>query len=236
MRFVEGRVWRPRDLTALSEKMAVAALSGGTPMVVSWRGKVRGVITIGEDIKPDAVESIDQLEDMGVDTMMITRDPYPVARRFADRLNISRVFAGIIASRKAIAVRSVHSDGETVVMVGDKDIRDSLRAADVGVLMDNTEGNQNLDVDYADVVALRNNVLSIPEAIEIARAVVRMMDSNIYFAWFYNVAVILLGMTGMIHPLLASLLMIFSSLWIDWRSRRVSSRRKHLFRVKLGRW
>ncbi|MDO5030908.1 MAG: HAD family hydrolase [Corynebacterium sp.] len=236
MRFVEARVWRPRDLTALSERMAVAALSGGTPLVVSWRGKVRGVITVGEDIKPDAVESIDALEDMGVDTMMITRDPYPVARRFADRLDISRVFAGIIGSRKAVAVRSVHAGGETVVMVGDQDVRDCLRAADVGILMDNTEGDQDVDVDYADVVALRSTVLSVPEAIEISRAVVRMMDSNIFIAWMYNVAVMLFSITGLIHPLLAALLIVFSSLWIDWRSRRVSSRRKHLFRVKLGRW
>lgn len=235
MRYVEARVWRPRDLTALSERMAVAALGGGTPLVVSWRGRVRGVITIGEDIKPDAVESIDQLEDMGVDTMMITRDPYPVARRFADRLNISRVFAGIIGSRKAIAVRSVHTGGETVVMVGDRDVRDCLRGADVGVLMDNAEGNQDVGADYADVVVLRNTVLSVPEAIEIARVVVRMMDSNIFFAYLYNVVVMLLGATGLIHPLLSAMAMVVSSLWIDWRSRQVSSRRKHLFKVKLGR-
>lgn len=235
MRFIEARAWRPRDLTALSERMAVAALSGGTPLVVSWRGKVRGVITIGEDIKPDAVESIDQLEDMGVDTMMITRDPYPVARRFADRLNISRVFAGIVGSRKAIAVRSVHTDGETVVMVGDRDVCDCLRAADVGILMDNTEGNQDVDAAYADVVVLRSTVQSVPEAIEISRVVVRMMDSNIFFAYLYNVVVMLLGITGLIHPLLSALAMVVSSLWIDWRSRRVTSRRKHLFKLKFGR-
>lgn len=236
LRFIEARVWRPRDLSLLSERMAVAALGGGAPLMVSWRGKVRGVITVGEDIKPDAVESIDALEDMGVDTMMITRDPYPVARRFADRLGISRVFAGIIVSRKAGAVRSVHAGGETVVMVGDQDVQDCLRAADVGILMDNTEGTANVDMERSDVVALRNTVFSVPEAIEISRAVVRTMEANIYIAWFYNAAVLALSITGLIHPLLATLLMIISSLFIEWRSRRVSSRRKHLFKVKLGRW
>lgn len=236
MRFIEATVWRPRDLSALSERMAVVALSGGAPLVVSWRGKVRGVITVGEDIKPDAVESINALEDMGVDTMMITRDPYPVARRFADRLGISRVFAGISAARKPGAVRSVHAGGETVVMVGDRDVSDCLRAADVGILMDNGPEVNSVEVEGADVVALRNKVFAVPEAIEISRAVVRTMDLNITTAWLYNVAVIALSVAGLIHPMLAALLMIISSLFVEWRSRRVSSRRKHLFRMRPGRW
>lgn len=235
-RFIEARVWRPRDLSVLDEHMAVAALSGGAPMVVSWRGKVRGVINVGEDVKDDAIEGIDALEEMGVDTMMISRDPYPVARYFADRVGISRVFAGIIGSRKPNAVRAVHASGETIVMVGDSDIAPCLRAADVGILMDDAEGSENIDVDYSGVVALRSNVMAVPEAIEISRAVVRTMDANIYISWTYNVAVLFLSILGVLHPLLATLLMIISSLYIEWRSRRISSRRSHLFHLRFGKW
>lgn len=228
-RFVEASLWRPRDMSVLDERMAVAALGGGAPMVVSWRGKVRGVITVGEDIKEDAVEGIDALESMGVDTMMITRDPYPVARRFADRLGISRVFAGIIGARKANAVRQVHAGGETVVVVGNNDILDCLRAADVGILMDDSEGTANLELEDSGVVSLRSGVMAVPDAIELSRVVVRTMDTNIWFAWTYNCVVLLLSMLGLINPLLSALLMIISSLLIEWRSRRLSSRRAMKF-------
>ena len=161
-RFVEASLWRPRDMSALDERMAVAAMGGGTPLVISWRGKVRGVITVGEDIKPDAVEAIDELEEMGVDTIMITRDPYPVARRFADRLGISRVYAGIVPGRKAAAVRGVHSGGETVVMVGGSDVAECLRVADVGVMMDADAGVDDLEIEESDVVSLRSRSVPSP--------------------------------------------------------------------------
>lgn len=222
MRFVEASLWRPRDMTALDEHMAVAAMSGGTPLVISWRGKVRGVITVGEDIKPDAVEAVDELEEMGVDTIMISRDPYPVARRFADRLGISRVYAGIIPSRKPAAVRAVHAGGETVVMVGGSDITRCLQVADVGVLMDADAGVADLEIEESDVVSLRARVRAIPEAIALARDVHRTMGSNITIAWGYNIAVLVLAVIGVLHPLPAALLMVVSSLWIEWRSRRLT--------------
>ena len=221
-RFVEASLWRPRDMSALDERMAVAAMGGGTPLVISWRGKVRGVITVGEDIKPDAVDAIDELEEMGVDTIMITRDPYPVARRFADRLGISRVYAGIVPGRKAAAVRGVHSGGETVVMVGGSDVAECLRVADVGVMMDADAGVDDLEIEESDVVSLRSRVSSIPEAISLARDVTRTMGGNIAFAWGYNIAVLVLSVAGVLHPLIAALLMVASGLWIEWRSRRLN--------------
>lgn len=222
MRFVEASLWRPRDLTALDERMAVAAMGGGTPLVVSWRGRIRGVITVGEDIKSDAVDAVDELEDMGVDTIMITRDPYPVARRFADRLGISRVYAGIVPNRKAATVRTVHFGGETVVMVGGADVAECLRVADVGVLMDSDAVLAGLDLEESDVVSLRSSVTSVPEAIALARDVTRTMSGNITMAWTYNAAVLVLATFGLLHPLVAALMMICSGLWIEWRSRRLT--------------
>lgn len=234
-RVVEASLWRPKDMSALDEHMAVAALGGGTPLVISWRGKVRGVITVGEDIKPDAVDAIDELEAMGLDTIMITRDPYPVARRFADKLGISRVYAGIIQGRKSATVRSVHAGGETVVMVGGPEVAGCLKVADVGILMADGGGVEALEIEESDAAVLRGTVSSIPEAIHLARDVHRTMDSNIVIAWTYNIAVVVLAIAGLLHPLPAALLMVLSSLWIEWRSRRLArtAGRPVSFR---GRW
>ena len=220
-RMVEARLWRPRDMSALDEHMAVAALAGGTPLVLSWRGRVRGVITVGDDIKPDAVDAVDALEDMDVDTVMITRDPYPVARRFADRIGIARVLAGITQNRKPAAVRGLRVGGETVVMVGGPDVAACLRTADVGVLMASGDGVEDLEIEESDAVSMRDRVGAIPDAIRLARRVHRTMDSNIVIASTYNVAVLAVSIAGVLHPLPAALLMVLSSLWIEWRSRRL---------------
>lgn len=220
-RSVEARLWRPRDMSALDEHMAVAALAGGTPLVLSWRGRVRGVITVGDDIKPDAVEAIDALEDMDVDTSMITRDPYPVARRFADRIGIARVLAGITQNRKPAAVRGLRAGGETVVMVGGPDVATCLRVADVGVLMASADEVEDLEIEESDAVSMRDRVGAIPDAIRLARRVHRTMDSNIVIASTYNIAVLAVSLAGVLHPLPAALLMVLSSLWIEWRSRRL---------------
>lgn len=218
-RSVEARLWRPRELTELDERMAVAALAGGAPLVVSWRGRVRGVITVAEDIKPDAVEGVDRLEEMGVTTIMVTRDAYPVARRFADRLGISRVVAGVVPAGKPGAVRAVRTGGEAVVMVGGPDVVESLRVADVGMLMNEADAAGGLELDAVDVVSLRSRVTGVAEAIGLARQIRRIMDSNIMIAWIYNAAALLLALVGLLHPLMAAVLMVASGLLIEWRSR-----------------
>ncbi|MBV7294549.1 HAD-IC family P-type ATPase [Corynebacterium sp. TAE3-ERU12] len=225
LRTVEASIWRPRDLTALDERTAVAALSGGTPLVVSWRGKTRGVITVAQEVKPDAVDAVDELEAMGVDTIMITRDAYPVARRLADRLGISRVMAGVVPSQKAGAVRTIRSGGETVVMVGGADVSDSLRVADIGLLMDDDDSAATRDLNSTDVVSLRKTVCSVPQAIVLARKIRATMDSNILIAWIYNVVALVASVCGLLPPLMAAVSMVAAGLWIEWRSRWMQRRR-----------
>ena len=106
MRQVDATLWRPRDLSSLEGKLATAATSGGTPLVVSWKHKPRGVITLYDSVKDDAANAVADLEKMGVETVMLSRDTYPVARRFADNLGISKVLAGIALGKKEIAVRA----------------------------------------------------------------------------------------------------------------------------------
>ena len=99
-RSVEAKLWRPRNLSDLQGRLAAAAVSDGTPIVVRWKGKDRGVITLRDDPKPDATSSVDQLEAMGIETMMLSRDTYPVARRYGDSVGVSHVLAGIQPGQK----------------------------------------------------------------------------------------------------------------------------------------
>ena len=218
MRQVDATLWRPRDLSSLEGKLATAATSGGPPLVVSWKHKPRGVITLYDSVKDDAANAVSDLEKMGVETVMLSRDTYPVARRFADNLGISKVLAGIALGKKEIAVRSVHARGANVALVGETSVLDCMRVADVGILMGNPE---SLGFAEADVVVLRDDVSSIPELFGLARRVTAVADRNIMFAWVYNVVAMSLSVMGVVHPMAATIMMIGSSLVIETLSNRV---------------
>ncbi|MDO5077859.1 cation-translocating P-type ATPase [Corynebacterium sp.] len=216
LRTCTATLWRPRELSDLNGRLANAAVTGGTPLVVSWRGRPRGVITLLDKVKDDAVNAIAELEGMGVETVMLTRDTYPVARRFADNLGISRVLAGIGPARKEATVRSVHARGATVALIGDSTVLSSLRVADVGVLV----GADTLDFPEADVVLLREDVSGVVDMLKIARKVSALADQNIVLSWAYNGVAMVLSAAGLVHPMAATMMMIGSSLLIEYRSNR----------------
>ncbi|QGU02947.1 Copper-exporting P-type ATPase A [Corynebacterium kalinowskii] len=218
LRQVEATLVRPLDLSGLSARLSNKAVSGGIPIVVSWKGQARGVITLRQDNKPDAFDAVASLEDMGIETVMITRDMYPVARRFADNLGMSRVLAGIALKKKVLAVRSLHTQGDQVAMVGDLGVRECLNVADVGILM---QDQVSLDVPEADVVLLRSDVGVVPEAMGLARRISALVDRNILLAWGYNAVVMLLAVAGLLHPMAATLLTIAVTLVIEARSNNV---------------
>ncbi|AGF71428.1 heavy metal translocating P-type ATPase [Corynebacterium halotolerans] len=220
-RQVEAVLWRPNNMSELRGRLAAAAVSGGTPLVVRWKGRDRGVITLHDTVKNDAEEAVGQLEGMGVETMMLSRDAYPVARRFADRLGIFRVLAGIEPGRKPRTVRAVHARGASVAMVGDASVMETLRVADVGILMGGAETRDRIgraEQPDVDVIILRRDVSAIPQLITLSRRICRIIDRNIIFAWTYNGLAVLASVAGVLHPMAATVLMLGSSLFIEARS------------------
>ena len=218
MRHVQARLWRPRDLGEVKDnRLTSAAVSGGSPIFVRWKGKDRGVILISDSIKDDAPDAVDKLEEMDIETFMLSRDTYPVARKTANNLGISTVLAGIVPNRKEATVRGLHARGNNVAMVGDRDSSMALRAADVGVLMAGKDHMDPVSVSIADVVIMRDDVMALPEVINLTRHVRNTVDWNIWLTWGYNGLAIILGVTGLLNPLLAPVAMLASSALIEWR-------------------
>lgn len=226
LRHVQASLWRPRDLGELKDhRLAAAAVSGGTPVIVRWKDKDRGVITLNDSLRDDATQAVDLLEEMDIETFMLSRDTYPVARRFANSVGISTVLAGIAPARKEATVRSLHARGHHVAMVGDKGMGAALRAADVGIVMNGEHNVAGVSVSSADVVIAREDVSAIPEIINYSRHVRKTVDWNIWLSWMYNGGAMILAMSGWLNPLIAPVAMLASSALIEWRSERVVHRR-----------
>ncbi|GAA1474396.1 HAD family hydrolase [Corynebacterium felinum] len=221
LRNVEAKLWRPRNLSDVQGRLAAAAVSGGTPLVVRWKGKDRGVITLHDDAKDDATRAVADVEQLGIETMMLSRDTYPVARRYGDMVGVSHVLAGIQPGHKAQTVRSVHNHGAVVAMVGDDSVRECFRVANVGILVDamgSLPSASALENTQADVVLLTSNTEPIPWLFKGARRLNKLISSNLFLAWGYNLVAILAACAGVLHPMFATILMLGSSLVIESRS------------------
>ncbi|MDO4927926.1 MAG: HAD family hydrolase [Corynebacterium sp.] len=228
---VEAVLWRPRELSELSGKLATAAAAGGTPVVVRWKGKDRGVITMHDDPKPDAYEAVEDLEALGVSTMMLSRDTYPVARRYADSMGVSHVLAGVRPREKSQAVRAVRRQGANLAVVGDSSVHSCFPVAQVGILLNpikSLEDPSDLDQQDAKVVVFHDAVRPIPWLVAAARRLQRTIRINFAFAWSYHAVVFVLAAMGALHPMVASLLMLSSSVVIQLQSRRRA-------KIRLGR-
>ena len=219
---VDARLWRPVNLSNLHGALAVAATSGGTPVVVGWKGKDRGVITLFDPYKDDADEAVMALESRGLETVMLTRDTYPVARRMADYLGISTVLAGITNDRKPGAIRNLRAGGAHVAVVGDNTVADALRAGNVSMMYATTEdiesGQQRRR--RLSAVLLRSDVMAVPQLIVHAQRVGAIIDRNQFLAWGYNIAVLAGAAAGAIPPIAATVLMLGASLLIEFLSMR----------------
>lgn len=225
MRHVKARLWRPHDLGEIRDPhLATAALGGGSPVIVSWKGKDRGVISLADSFKDDAPAAIDRLEDMQLETYMLSRDIYPVARRTANSIGISTVLAGIPPNRKEATVRGVHAMGVRVAMVGDRDVLGALRVADVGILMASSNRIDPTAAEVADVVMQREDVSALPELVNLLRHVRNTTDWNVWLSWTYNAIGATLAVAGVLNPLLATVFMLLSSTLIESRSARILHR------------
>ncbi|WKD59901.1 heavy metal translocating P-type ATPase [Corynebacterium caspium] len=223
-RVITASVWRPRYVSDIMGPLARAAISANSPLVVRWDGQDRGVISMSDQMKPDAAAAVEALEDMGLDTIMLSRDMYPVARRCADRLGISRLLAGISAGRKAATVRGIHTRGATTALVGDSSLNDVLGVADVGILITDTVPviRRDKEEHYGiDVVVLRSDVSVIPELFALSRRVVKVISRNYWFMASYSVVSIVMALAGWLHPMMATLLMLATSLIVELDSNSV---------------
>ncbi|MFA6109081.1 MAG: heavy metal translocating P-type ATPase [Candidatus Latescibacterota bacterium] len=201
----------------LPERLAEPLEAGGrTPVWVAIDGRVAGVLGLADLPRPDSAEGIGQLHQAGLRVVMITGDTWQTAAAIAAQVGVTEVRAEVLPDRKAAAVRSLQDEGRRVAMVGDG-INDApaLAQADVGIALG---AGTDVALESADLVLMRNRLTDVARAIRLSRAVMRTIRQNLFWAFFYNAAGIpvaagvLYPFGGpLLHPMLASVAMAFSS-------------------------
>ena len=191
----------PEPLRAAADRWAD---SGRTVLHVIADGEVVGAVSVEDEIRPESVEAVRRLHQIGLRVAMITGDAQSVADSVAKRIGIDDVAAQVLPADKAEAVRRFQAGGRKVAMVGDG-VNDApaLAQADVGIAIG---AGTDVAVESAGIVLVRDDPRDVVGAIELSRASYRKMIQNLVWATGYNalaipVAAGLLAPIGFILPM-----------------------------------
>ncbi|MFQ3589436.1 MAG: heavy metal translocating P-type ATPase [Chloracidobacterium sp.] len=185
--------------TATVEALARA---GKTPIYIALDRKLVAVAAVADAVKPTAAAAVARLRAQGVEVAMVTGDHRDTAQSVADAVGITEVIAEARPTDKAEAVRAFQSRGR-VAFVGDG-INDApaLAVADVGIALG---AGADIAIETADVVLMAGDPAGVSKLIGLARATMRNIRQNLFWAFAYNVALIPVA-AGALYPVFGVLL------------------------------
>jgi P-type Cu+ transporter len=214
--FAERGLTVPASLAAQCRAWEEA---GRTTVLAGWDGTARGAIAVADTIKPSAVSAVARLRELGLHPVLLTGDNEATARAVAAAVGIDDVIAGTLPADKAAVITGLQASGRRVAMVGDG-INDApaLAAADLGLALGS---GTDVAMSAADLILLRDDLGTVPDAIGLSRATFRTIRQNLAWAFGYNVAAIPLAALGYLNPVLAAVAMTLSSAFVVSNSLRL---------------
>jgi Cu+-exporting ATPase len=188
------------------------AKKGSTLLGVAANRSLLGMLAVQDTLKPGAREVMQQLQSEGLKVYIVTGDNPLTAQAIAGEAGIpsENVFAEVRPEQKSQFILDLQKKGERVAFVGDG-INDApaLEAADLGIAVSRAS---DVAREAADIILLKSEIQAIPEALGLARATLRTIKWNLFWAFFYNVAGIPLAALGFLSPVLCALAMGLSDL------------------------
>ena len=204
---------------ALQAAVTAAEAHGHTAVIVEWEGQARAVLVVADTIRSEAAQAITTLRELGLRPLLLTGDNERTARSVASAVGIDDVIAQVLPADKLRIVQELQANGSVVAMVGDG-VNDAaaLAQADVGIAIGT---GTDVAIEASDLTLMRTDLRAVPAAIRLARATLRTIKGNLFWAFAYNVAAIPLAALGLLNPLIAGAAMAFSSVFVVTNSLRL---------------
>ena len=176
---------------------------GKTAMFVAVDGQVAGIVAVADRIKETTPDAIKALHQDGLRIVMATGDSRRTADAIARQLGIDEVRADVSPEDKRALVEELHGQGLRVAMAGDG-VNDApaLAAADVGIAMGS---GADVAVESAGITLVKGDLNGIVRARHLARATMRNIRQNLFFAFVYNAAGVPVA-AGVLYPVFGLLL------------------------------
>jgi Cu+-exporting ATPase len=186
------------DISALLAHAETLEQDGKTVMFVALDRKALGLIAVADTLKEYSIEAVQQLHRLGLSVVMITGDNRRTAEAIARQLGIDRVLAEVLPQDKAEEIKKLQAQGQRVAMVGDG-INDApaLAQADVGIAIGS---GTDIAKETGHVILIKEDLRDVVVAIEIAKATMRKVKQNLFWAFIYNTLGIPIA-AGLLYPL-----------------------------------
>lgn len=213
------------NLRAKSDELAN---QGKTPLFFARDGKLLGMIAVADVIKEDSAQAVKELQNMGIEVVMLTGDNEKTAKTIGAQAGVDEVVAGVLPDGKEAVIRQLQKRGK-VAMVGDG-INDApaLTRADTGIAIG---AGTDVAIDSADVVLMNSKLTDVSGAIRLSRATIRNIHENLFWAFGYNVILIPIA-AGIIpkfqmNPMWGAAAMSISSFTVCMNALRLNLFRVH---------
>ena len=192
---------------------------GKTTLYFAQDNRLIGIIRVADVIKDTSKEAIEELNQMGLQTIMLTGDNETTARSIAKKAGIRNVIAEVLPADKEHEIQKLQNQGQKVAMVGDG-INDApaLARADVGIAIG---AGTDIAIDSADVVLMKSQLTEVSTAIKLSKATIKNIKENLFWAFIYNIIGIPIA-AGIFYPafgfklspMIGALAMSFSSVFV----------------------
>jgi Cu+-exporting ATPase len=187
------------DVGKLEAEMKALEEDGKTAMLLAVNGKPAGLIAVADTLKENSTEAVKTLRKMGLEVVMITGDNKRTADAIARQAGVDRVLAEVLPGEKAAEIKRLQAEGKVVAMVGDG-INDApaLAQANIGIAVGS---GTDVALETGDIVLIKNDLRDVVVGIQLSKATMRKIRQNLFWAFFYNIALVPLA-AGAFYPIL----------------------------------
>ena len=202
----------------LIDKIDDFSKEGKTTLIVLEDNKIIGLLTLKDLPKNSSLEAINELNKLGINTIMLTGDNRLCSDVIAREVGIKEVISEVLPNEKGEVIKKLKNERNGLVaMVGDG-VNDAIALAEADVSISVSNGS-DIAIETSDIILLHNNLFDISNVIRLSKRVLTTIKICLFWAFFYNFICVLIA-TGIfyyieggfsINPMIASIAMSISS-------------------------
>ncbi len=216
---------------ALAAKLEALRTQGQTVVFIANRKQLLGIIAVSDKIKESSKAAVKELQEQGIEVIMLTGDNHLTAQAVANQLGIKRVVSEVLPNQKKEVIEQLQAEGRIVAMAGDG-VNDApaLAQAHVGIAMGH---GTDVAMESAGVTLVKGDLKGLLKARNLSYETMKNIKQNLFFAFIYNFLGVPLA-AGLLYPFFGILLSpMFASLAMSLSSVSVIVNALRLNRVKI---